>query len=66
MKDAKGNQRIGLGYLLELATGHYRSKALFVATNLGIFTLLSESPKSVEEISENLSIENRTASMHFN
>lgn len=66
MKDAKGNQRIGLGYLLELATGHYRSKALFVATNLGIFTLLSESPKSVEEISENLSIENRTASMLLN
>lgn len=66
MKNNKEGQEMGLGYLLELATGHYRSKVLFVATNLGIFTLLSKQPKTLQQIAEEVNIEARPTSMLLN
>jgi SAM-dependent methyltransferase len=65
MKNNKERQ-IGLGYLLELATGHYRSKVLFVASNLKIFTILSNQARTLEEIRTELNIEYRPASMLLN
>ena len=58
--------KMGLGYLLELATGHYKSKALFVASNLNIFTILYNQPRNLEEICKELNIKPRTASMLLN
>ncbi len=66
MKNNKKNAKSGLGYLLELATGHYRSKVLFVATNLKVFTILSEKPKTLEQIAKELNIASRPASMLLN
>lgn len=66
MRKNRDQTKMGLGYLLELATGHYRSKVLFVATNLKIFTSLSEQPKTLEEIAEDLNIHVRPAKMLLN
>jgi len=66
MIDTKESQKMGLGYLLDLATGHYKSKVLFVASNLKIFTILSKQPKTLKEIAEELNIKMRPASMLLN
>ena len=66
MKNSMESKKMGLGYLLELATGHYKSKVLFVATNLKIFTILSKQPKTLKEIAEELKIKTRSASMLLN
>lgn len=66
MKSSRHREKIGLGYLMELATGHYRSKVLFVATNLKIFTLLSKNSMTLDEITDELNIETRPASMLLN
>ncbi len=66
MKNSMEGRKMGLGYLLELATGHYKSKVLFVATNLKIFTILSEQPKTLKEIAEELNIKMRPANMLLN
>ena len=66
MKANSIRQKMGLGYLLEIATGHYRSKVLFVASNLKIFTILSNQAKTLEEIRKELNIEARPASMLLN
>lgn len=66
MKTSGNKQKMGLGYLLEIATGHYRSKAMFVASNLGVFNILSNGPKTLEEISRELNIKARPASMLLN
>ena len=57
---------MGLGYLMELATGHYKSKVLFVATNLGIFDLLSKGPKTLQNIAKEVNIQTRPATMLLN
>ena len=62
----RNNEKMGLGYLLELATGHYKAKTLFVATNLKIFTILSKRPKTLDEIAHALNIEIRPATMLLN
>ena len=66
MKNSMESKKMGLGYLLELATGHYKSKVLFVSTNLKIFTILSKQPKTLIEIAEELNIKMRPASMLLN
>jgi len=66
MKNSMESKKMGLGYLLELATGHYKSKVLFVATNLKIFTILSKQAKTLIEIAEELNIKMRPASMLLN
>lgn len=66
MKTIKEGKKMGLGYILELATGHYRAKVLFVACNLKIFNLLSEKPKTLEKIAEELNISLRPARMLLN
>ena len=66
MKNNMESKKMGLGYLLDLATGHYKSKVLFVATNLKIFTILSKQPKTLIEIAEELNIKMRPASMLIN
>ena len=58
--------RMGLGYLMEIATGHYKAKVLFVATNLGIFTILSKKPKTLEKLAKQLNIDERPARMLLN
>ncbi len=62
----KTDYKMGLGYLLDLATGHYRSKTLFVATKLKVFTILAGGPKTFKEMSSILNIESRPAAMLLN
>ena len=38
--------------MMELATGHMRAQAVYVAAKLGVADLLKDGPKTVEEIGD--------------
>src|SRR3989442_12365269 len=44
------------GRLFYMATGYWVSQALFVATDLGVFTLLESQPLSAKEFCESLNL----------
>lgn len=56
----------GLGYLLGLASSYCRSKVLFVATDFGIYSVLSRSEKDIKEIAKELQLEPRPLEMLLN
>ncbi|MEP9410011.1 MAG: 50S ribosomal protein L11 methyltransferase [Candidatus Brocadia sp.] len=56
----------GLGYLLDTASSYCKSKALFVSTDLGIFSVLSRARKNAQTVARDLGLEQRPVEMLLN
>lgn len=56
----------GIGYILDLASSYCKSKVLFVAAELDIFSVMSRTKKNAQEIAQRLGLEKRPAEMLLN
>jgi 3-hydroxy-5-methyl-1-naphthoate 3-O-methyltransferase len=66
MYDSDDKKKVGIGYVLDLAYSHCKSKVLFVSTELGIYSILSHTKKSPQEVAQELGLEQRPAEMLLN
>ncbi|MCC6324178.1 MAG: methyltransferase [Candidatus Brocadia sp.] len=66
MSDLETKKQGGLGYLLDLASSYYKSKVLFVSTDLGIFSVLLRARKDVQTIAREIKLERRPVEMLLN
>lgn len=63
MSHSEKARQPGLGYIIELASSYCKSKALFAAAELGVFTVLSRTRKNSDEVASALGLEKRPVEM---
>ncbi len=66
MKNSENIKQGGLGYILDMAYSYCKSKVLFVATDIGVFSVLTRSKKNAQKIAQELELETRPIEMLLN